>query len=451
MTKKMWFTSLILSFVLVLSACGGGGSGSSPSGSAPASSPASEGGASGETSSGEPVELRMMWWGSQARHDATLKVLELFHQKYPNITIKGEYMGSDSYWDKLNTLIAGGSAPDLLQFGNNYPDYAARGSLLDLTPYMGKEIDVSHFDPSVVEAGAMDGKQYGISLGSNALALIYNKALVEKAGMEPPKESMTWEEFEAYGTQLKEKLGDDYYAFTDLSSSAPFFAYYARQSGKPMYDVAAGKTGIGVQDAADWLSIWDRYRAAGLIPTAEEAASAYTETGPDTSAIVQSKAVLSVVWSNQINAYQSLMQDELGAVLPPSGGTTQGMWIQPSQFLTGYAKTEHPKEVAMFISFMVNDPEATAILGSERGIPGSSKVRDALKDSGTATNKMVYEYLDLAIANSRTMDRELPNSVEFNTAMTQAAETVSFKQGSVEQAAQIIVDGAQAAIDKSLK
>lgn len=50
----------------------------------------------------------MMWWGSQARHDATLKVIDLFEKKNPNIKINGEYMGSDGYFDKLNTQVAGG-------------------------------------------------------------------------------------------------------------------------------------------------------------------------------------------------------------------------------------------------------------------------------------------------------------------------------------------------------
>ena len=33
-----------------------------------------------------PVELRVAWWGSQDRHNRTIKASELFQKKHPNIT-----------------------------------------------------------------------------------------------------------------------------------------------------------------------------------------------------------------------------------------------------------------------------------------------------------------------------------------------------------------------------
>ncbi|MGL5700266.1 MAG: ABC transporter substrate-binding protein, partial [Kluyvera sp.] len=45
----------------------------------------------------EDVELRMSWWGGNSRHQATLKALELFKQKYPNIKVKAEYTGWEGH------------------------------------------------------------------------------------------------------------------------------------------------------------------------------------------------------------------------------------------------------------------------------------------------------------------------------------------------------------------
>ena len=36
------------------------------------------------------VELRVAWWGSQDRHDRTIKAIELFQKKYPNIKVGTE-------------------------------------------------------------------------------------------------------------------------------------------------------------------------------------------------------------------------------------------------------------------------------------------------------------------------------------------------------------------------
>ena len=45
----------------------------------------------------EPVTLRFSWWGGDSRHEATIKAIELYMEKNPDITIEYEYMGFDTY------------------------------------------------------------------------------------------------------------------------------------------------------------------------------------------------------------------------------------------------------------------------------------------------------------------------------------------------------------------
>lgn len=425
----------------MLAACTPGGGGSPADSGQP--SPGGEGGGSAQSG---PVELRIMWWGSQVRHDATLKVIDLFEKKNPNIKISAEYLGSDGYWDKLNTQIAGGNAPDLIQLGNNYPDYVARNALLDIRPYVGKEINVDHFDKATIEAGGMDGKLYGINLGSNAFGIAYNTALIKKAGVEPPNGSWTWEDFGKYAADLTKTLGKGYYGAVDESAHPLFMNYFVRQSNKTLFK--DGKIGLGKEDIEKWFTVWDSFRKAGSIPNAEFTAG-YSEQ-PDNSSFVEGKTALKLIWSNQLNAYQKSMKDEIKLVLPPSGGAgaAQGLWLQPSQFMSVNAKSKHPKEAAMFISFMVNDPEATMILGSERGVPGSSKVREALKAQATEIDKKVYDYIDLAAKNSRTVDREIPNGKEFETAIKMLSQKVAFGTAKIPDAAQELFSTAEKVINK---
>ncbi|MEV4580330.1 hypothetical protein AB0K16_44540 [Nonomuraea jabiensis] len=56
------------------------------------------------------------------------------------------------------------------------------------------------------------------------------------------------------------------------------------------------------------------------------------------------------------------------------------MFLQPAMFYAASAKTEHQAEVNAFINFMINDPEAGAIILSDRGLPASSKVLAAVRD-----------------------------------------------------------------------
>ncbi|WP_110933740.1 ABC transporter substrate-binding protein [Paenibacillus bouchesdurhonensis] len=435
--QKKLLTALLVLMLLVVTACSGSG-GENGKNAASTSKGAGE----------EKVNLRIMWWGSQARHDATLKVIEKFQEKYPHIKVNPEYMGNDGYFDKLATQIAGGNPPDLMQLGNNYPDYVSKDALMDLTPYMGQEINVDNFDQNVIEAGAMDGKQYGISLGSNVLGLIYNKALLEKAGLQPPKDNMTWEELEAFGKDAVAKLDKGVYAFADQSFFPHYLNYFLRQQDKTFY--RDGAVAFAKEDIENWFNMWKGFREAGIVPTSEATAS-MSETSPDVSLLVQGKVLMSLVWSNQMSGFQNAMQDELGVSLLPAAKDEKrsGLWIQPSQFMTVSKQSKHPKEAAMFIDFMVNDLEATKILGNDRGIPGSEKVREMLIGEGSDIDKKIYEYFNLSTGTASTMDRELPNISEFDGQLNNAAMAVGFGTKSPAEAATDVVSAAEAAVNKA--
>src|SRR5262245_42648905 len=66
-------------------------------------------------SPGTPVELRVAWWGSQDRHNRTIKAIELFQKKYPNIKVTYEFAGWADYWTKMTTQAAGRNLPDVMQ------------------------------------------------------------------------------------------------------------------------------------------------------------------------------------------------------------------------------------------------------------------------------------------------------------------------------------------------
>jgi len=118
--KKHLMGILAAVLVLTLAACGGGSSGG-PSSESPSPSPSASSPAAGPSSSAapEPVELRIMWWGDQTRADLTNQALRKFEEKYPHIKVVGEFAPSSSYFDKLNTLLASGTAPDVFFLGGN--------------------------------------------------------------------------------------------------------------------------------------------------------------------------------------------------------------------------------------------------------------------------------------------------------------------------------------------
>ena len=72
----------------------------------------------------EPVTLRFMWWGGDARAEATLDVIEAYEKEHPWVTIEAEYGSSDGYQEKLTTQLVSGNAADIIQMGTGWmPGY----------------------------------------------------------------------------------------------------------------------------------------------------------------------------------------------------------------------------------------------------------------------------------------------------------------------------------------
>jgi multiple sugar transport system substrate-binding protein len=389
------------------------------------------------TYTGGPAELRMGWWGNDDRAARTQKVIELFQAAYPEIKIIGEPNGGTAdHFKIIDTQLAGNNAPDLIQFGGNYPDYIKY--LEPLSDYLGKQLQIDtaeQFNQSALIPATRDGKLWVVSLGTNTPVLAYNKTMLEAAGVALPKDNMTWDELMAYGKELKAKLPKGVVPFVDNSTNqANYLSYFYQQLGTPLWTLDdGGKSYATVDSAQKWLQMWADMRAAGLIPDADTTAT-YAETGADSSALVAGKAAIGLIWSNQIAAYQAAMKDELGATTLPKGGE-KSYTIQMSQYL-GVNKDSKNKEAAtLFINFFVTSPEAGAVLQTNRGVPSSPVVRKAIAGQATAADAAVYRIYDAVADRTIPQGPNLPNDQEFVNELRLIGQAVAYGQSTVDKGA----------------
>jgi multiple sugar transport system substrate-binding protein len=388
---------------------------------------------------GGPAELRMGWWGNDDRAERTLKVIKLFEAAYPEITVVGEPNGgAGDHFQILDTQLAANDAPDLIQFGGNWPDY--KQYLEPLNDYLGKQLLIDTpelFDQSaLIPATDADGSLYAISLGSNTLVLVYNKTMIEAASVELPKDNMTWDELLAYGRELKAKLPEGVAPFVDNSTNqANYLSYFYTQQGTQVWTLdEGGKSYATVESARAWLQMWADMRAEGLIPDADTTYT-YTEDGPDSSALVSGKAALGLIWSNQGAAYQAAMTDVVGMTTLPVGGEDSYV-IQNSQYLAINKASENKEAAALFINFFVTSPEAGAILETNRGVPSSPVVRQAISGQATATDAAVYHIYEAVADRMIPQGPNLPNDQEFVAELELIGQQVAYGESTVDQAAE---------------
>lgn len=387
---------------------------------------------------GGSAELRMGWWGNDDRAARTQQVIDLFQAAYPEIKVSGEPNGGTAdHFQIIDTQLAANNAPDLIQFGGNWPDY--QQYLEPLNGYLGKQLLIDtpeRFDQTaLVPATAADGNLYVVSLGTNTPVLAYNKTLIEAAGVELPKDNMTWDELLAYGRELKAKLPEGVAPFVDNSTNqANYLSYFYRQQGTPLWTAdEGGKSYATVESAQQWFQMWADMRAEGLIPDADTTA-AYGETGADNSALVAGKAAIGLIWSNQGAAYQAAMTDQLGLTTLPKGGEPS-YTIQMSQYLGINKASQNKEAAALFINFFVTSPAAGAVLQTNRGVPSSPVVRQAIAGEATATDAAVYSIYTAVADRAIPQDPNLPNDQEFVNEFRLLGQAVAYGQSTVDQAA----------------
>lgn len=388
---------------------------------------------------GGPVELRMAWWGNDDRAQRTLDVIDLFEAAYPDITVVGEPNGgAGDHFQILDTQLAANNAPDIIQFGGNWPDYVQY--LEPLNDYLGAQLLINTpetFDQAaLVPATDADGNLYAISLGTNTLTLVYNKTMIEAAGVDLPADNMSWEELMDYGRTLQVALPDGVFPFVDNSTNqANYISYFFTQQGTPIWTLDDGGTSYATLDSAEaWLQMWADMRDEGLIPDADTTYT-YTEDGPDSSALIAGDAAITLVWSNQIAAYQAATTDELGVTTLPTGGEP-AYAIQMSQYLGMNNASENKEAAALFINFFVTSPDAGAILQTNRGVPSSPVVREAIADQATPIDAEVYRIYGAVADRTVPQGPNLPNDQEFVNELELIGQQVAYGQSSVEQASE---------------
>jgi multiple sugar transport system substrate-binding protein len=353
--------------------------------------------ATGQTESTGAVTMRLGWWGNPTRDERTLKVIELYQQRHPNVTIEPETVGWGGYWDRINTQVAANNLPDVMQHDYAYLlQFVSRNLMADLTPFVqSKTINLEGVDESYLSGGRVDGKLYGVSLGTNAVSMIYDPAILQRAGVAEPKPDWTWADFE--------KISQQVYSSTKVQT-LPFFPpdpkvgfeNWIRQTGRPFF--APGGKSLGFTDPApleEYFNIQLRLLKAGVLVSPEVA---FVSTTPQEDPFSKGNSWVHYVWSNQVIAHQQAAGKPVKVILMPkitTGYKRPGTYLKPSMFFAIPATTKIPSEAARFINFFISDLDANRILLGERGVPIISAVREDIKKALDPAMQMVFDYIGL--------------------------------------------------------
>ena len=139
------------------------------------------------------TNITFMAWGSPEELSVWQTIADEFNQTNPDIKVTVDVSDWDAYFNKLQTLFAGGTPPDVFAMDAPlYPDWQSRGVLKNLQPYLDADPGVlDGVYPVTLEAYKTDEGYFGLPRDFQTIVLYYNKDMFDAAGVDYPTDDWT--------------------------------------------------------------------------------------------------------------------------------------------------------------------------------------------------------------------------------------------------------------------
>lgn len=374
-----------------LSACGGGTGAGSSSG-----------------------KLTMTWWGSDQRHAAYKKALATFQKDNPKVEIQETYQGYDGYFDKFNTNVAGGSAPDLMQMDTALvAQYARKGVLAPLDEYVtSKALDLTGFSKTLLAAGTVDGKLYGVPSGIGVNQVTINRSGLEALGLKLPEREWTWADLKSVSQDIYKKSGGKSYGVDDGGGSTlQCFEIFAREKGQSFFSDDGKKIGFTSDTLQEWWEYWAEMRKTNASPPPAITSAAHNDLTKN--AVVIGKAMISFD-SGIYGAGGSITNAQLDFLPTPQGdwsGAREGNFVNGGVLLSATKTSKRVADSVKIMTFFAQNDTAIKDMQLFRGIPPTEKARNLISSGLSATDKLNVAMADYISQRVGKATNVLPNPV----------------------------------------
>ncbi len=326
----------------------------------------------------EKIELTVpssMNWDSPA-------LWEAFGKKYPNITlVKGAPMNASQNEPVFLTKAASGDVDDVFGGGDESPDmYGPRGIYMDLTPWLERDKDLWYDSEKFKHWWIYknpDGAIYSVPVGGNPMVLVYNKDLLDAAGLEYPPDTYseqayddwTWDKFKEYAVTLTDK--DKGVFGAGIENNILIYLTFLHSAGARLVDKDLTDFTIDSPMTVETFKYLTSFALEGLAPEP----SAAQEQGGMNDLFMNDKVAMFVVGAWMVGGAYHPAEVEagknIGVAALPYKTQKDHFVLAPAMRVGIYAKTKHPAAAYEFLKFFYFGDDA-AVLDVESITPWMS-------------------------------------------------------------------------------
>jgi multiple sugar transport system substrate-binding protein len=148
-----------------------------------------------------------IWEGYTGAEATAFKHLLGEYQQQTGVKVTPLFVNNDNSLTKVLTAVRGGSVPDIAYlYGSWAPNVAQIPQVVNLTSLVSQSrVNWNDFWTGERDVATVHGKVIGIPALVDNLAVVYNKTLFARAGLQDPKPGWTWNQFVADAAALTDK------------------------------------------------------------------------------------------------------------------------------------------------------------------------------------------------------------------------------------------------------
>jgi arabinogalactan oligomer/maltooligosaccharide transport system substrate-binding protein len=310
------------------------------------------------------LEAELTWWDtSSADTEAPVydELIAQFNEQYPNVEIDHQLVPFGEAQNKFKTAAQSeAGAPDILRAEVAWtPEFASLGYLYALD---GTELlEDADFQETPLSSNQFDGKTYGVPQVTDTLGLMYNKKLLEQAGVEVPT---TWEELAEVAPTIEKETGAKAIA---LGSGGYYLLPFIYGEGGDLVDIDAESIVVdspenvkGMQTAQDLVK-----SGASPKPVANDADATVQTLFREGKVAMMINGPWTVSEVEKAPGFGGL--ENLGVAPVPAGSAGQGAPVGGHNYVIYSGMGEEKAEAAIaFVKFM-SSAESQAFTADELG------------------------------------------------------------------------------------
>ena len=374
------------------------------------------------------TQITLSWWGNDTRNEYTLEAVKKFEELHPDIKVKCSYSEWSGYEARNQVRMISGTEADVMQINVGWlSQYSADGKGYYDIDLLSDTVDLTNFSDEMLAYGRKNGVLNAIPIAMNAETIYINKTVYDKYGLSVPK---TWDDFFNAAKVMKK---DGVYPLAGAEKSIWLYciAYTEQVTGKK-YLTDDSEIGFNESDMKTMIEFYNKLVKESVIPKVEDFQRYNIDNGTYAGVIAWVSDAMNY-FKEPIEKGQNIIAADYTVISGKQSG--EGWYAKPATLYAISKNTQHPKEAAMLLDFMLNSSQWTELQGLDKGIPVSSAARSYL-DKNNKLSGLQYE-ASLVMENNEKISQmnSLVEDSKMYNAYTAACNLLLFGKKNADEAA----------------